>query len=177
MTAHSAISGGLVTEKYCDHLHVIDFTSYGNHFDGFAEYQTENSLFENVNLSRNRGVGISIDIQFNNNTFKNGILASNRDVGIFARNLSGTVFENLTISRSGNHGAFFAEAESPGTCANNNEFRSVVVERSKGFGIDIASACVGNKITGNSVFEKNRDGCYFVNPATTMSVDPVTVCR
>ncbi len=177
ITAHSAISGGLVTEKYCDHLQIKDFTSYGNHFDGFAGYQTEKSLFENVNLSRNKGAGISIDIQFNNNRFLGGILASNSDVGIFARNVTGNVFENLTISHSGNHGAFLAESEYPNTCANQNEFRSVVIEFSKGFGINIASACTGNKVTGKSVFRQNSAGCYYVNPATTLSVDPSVQCQ
>lgn len=177
ITTHSAISGGLVTEKYCDHLHVKDFTSYGNFFDGFAGYQTTESLFENVNLSRNKGAGISIDIQFDNNTFSGGLLASNSDVGIFARNLSGNVFENLTISNSGNHGAFFAEAEVPGTCANNNEFRAVTFENSKGHGIHIASPCTGNKVTGASIFRQNSAGCYFINPATKMSVSDETICQ
>lgn len=177
ITTHSAISGGLVTEKYCDHLHVTDFTSYGNHFDGFAGYQTENSLFENVNLSRNHGAGISIDIQFNNNIFSGGVLDSNGDVGIFARNLKGNLFENLTISNSGNHGAFFAEAEHPNTCANDNEFRSVNFENSKGYGINIASVCTGNKLTGKTSFSKNSVGCYYVNPATVLAVGPEVVCQ
>ncbi|MBC7743216.1 MAG: glucan biosynthesis protein [Bdellovibrionaceae bacterium] len=176
VTAHSAISGGLVTEKYCDHLHIKDFTSYGNFFDGFAGYQTTDSLFESVNLSRNKGAGISIDIQFDNNTFSGGLLASNGDVGIFARNLSGNTFKNLKISHSGSHGAFFAEAEGPNSCANNNEFQSITVENSKGYGIVIASPCTGNKITGASLFKENSSGCYQVNPATKMSVSPETIC-
>ncbi len=177
VTTHSAISGGLVTEKYCENLHVINFTSYGNHFDGFAGYQTQNSLFENVNLSRNHGAGISIDIDFDNNTFSGGLLASNGDVGIFARDIHNIIFENITISNSGNHGAFLADSGQPNTCATGNEFRSVTISGSKGFGIDIASACQGNKVTGKSVFENNSSGCYFVNPLALMSVDASVVCK
>jgi hypothetical protein len=156
---------------------VSDFTSYGNYFDGFAGYQTEDSLFENVNLSRNRGAGISIDIQFNRNHFRGGLLASNGDVGIFARDLKGNIFENLRILRSGNHGAFLADSDHPGTCANDNEFRSVEFVGSKGNGIHIASACTGNSITGKSLFEKNTKGCYFVNPAASMAIDAAVTCR
>ncbi len=177
ITTHSAISGGLVTEKYCDHLLIKDFTSYGNYFDGFAGYQTTDSRFENVNLSRNRGAGISIDIQFDKNIFSGGQLVSNGDVGIFARNLSGNVFEKLTISKSGNHGVFLAEAEHAGTCANDNEFRDIVIEESKGHGIHIASPCTGNTVTRASVFKNNSSGCYFVNPNTTMSVSAATICQ
>ena len=177
VTTHDAISGGLVTEKYCDHLHLINFTSYGNHFDGFAGYQTQNSLFENVNLSRNHGAGISIDIDFDNNTFSGGLLSSNGDVGIFARDIHNVVFENLTISNSGNHGAFLADSGQPNTCPTGNEFHSVTFSGSKGYGLDIASACQGNKVTGNTVFDKNSSGCFYVNPGTTMSVDASVVCK
>ena len=177
VTAHSSVSGGIVTEKYCDHVHVKDFTSYGHYFDGFAGYQTESSIFENLKLSYNRNAGISIDIDFNNNRFSGGILESNGDVGIFARNIDGVVFENLTINRSGNHGVFLAEADHPGTCANNNEFRSVSVNQSRGYGILISSECTGNSVTGFSSFDRNSSGCYFVNPRTSMSVSQETVCH
>ena len=177
VTAHSAISGGLVTEKYCDHLHVKDFTSYGNFFDGFAGYQTSESLFEDVNLSRNKGAGISIDIQFDRNTFSGGTLANNGDVGIFARNLDGNLFKNLLITHSGSHGAFLAQAEGANSCANNNEFQSVTIENSNGYGIQIASVCTGNRVTGASVFRANKLGCYLVNPATKMNVSAETTCQ
>jgi hypothetical protein len=177
VTAHAAISGGLVTEKYCDHLHVKDFSSYENYFDGFAGYQTVDSLFENVDLSRNHGAGISIDIDFNGNKFSGGSLANNRDVGIFARFIKNVIFENLSILQSGNHGVFMAESGHPNSCANDNEFRSVHIAGSKGFGIEIASACTGNKVTGLSRFEKNSRGCYHVNPHTSMAVDPATECQ
>lgn len=177
VTSHSAISGGLVTEKYCDNLHISEFTSYGNYFDGFAGYQTVDSLFENINLSRNRGAGISIDIDFNKNRFLNGLLASNGDVGIFARDIDGVIFEKLKITRSGNHGAFLADAEHPNTCANNNEFRSTIIEGSKGHGIHLASPCTGNKVSGDSIIKHNTQGCFYVNSGTTIEVGTSVVCK
>jgi hypothetical protein len=176
VTTHHMISGGLVTEKYCDHLLVKDFTSYGNFFDGLAGYQTESSRFENVNLSRNRSAGISIDIDFNNNIFSGGTLAGNGKVGIFARSLHGVIFEKLNIINGGEHGAFLAKAEHENSCANDNEFRSVNFEGNTGFGLYVADACTGNKVTGATVFNKNTSGCYFVNPATTLSVEPSVQC-
>jgi hypothetical protein len=177
VTARNSISGGLVTEKYCDHLKVSDFASYGNHFDGFAGYQTSYSLFENMNLSRNRGAGISIDIDFTKNHFLGGILENNGDVGIFARDTNDVLFENLVITNSGNHGAFLAASEYKDTCANRNEFRSVIIEGSKGNGIHISDPCVGNIVTGNSLFSNNSLGCYYVNSQTWMSVEPQVICR
>lgn len=176
VTARSAISGGLVTEKYCDELHVSDFTSYGNYFDGFAGYQTEHSTFERINLSHNRGAGISIDIEFNRNRFSGGRLAYNGDVGIFARDTNEVVFENLDILASGNHGVFLADADQPKTCANDNEFRSVTIEGSKGFGFHLSSPCTGNRITGTSVLKENRKGCYYVNAATKLEVASTVSC-
>jgi hypothetical protein len=177
VTAHSSISGGMVTEKYCDHLNIVNFTSHSNYFDGFAGYQTVDSRFENIDLSRNRMAGISIDIEFNHNVFSGGRLEDNGDVGIFARDLVGVKFENLAISRSGNHGVFLAQSEGPDTCADNVEMNNVLVEGSRGHGIHLASPCRGNKLTGNSILKKNSLGCLFVNAKTIMQVDSTVVCE
>jgi hypothetical protein len=177
VTAHSAISGGLVTEKYCRNLVVKDFISYSNYFDGFAGYQTEDSLFENMNLSRNRGAGISIDIDFNKNHFLGGMLANNGDVGIFMRDSNDVIFEKLNIVHNGNHGVFLANnGVDPKTCANRNEFRSVLIENSRGQGIHIASPCVGNKLTEHSIIQKNEKGCYYVDGGATLTSDSTVRC-
>lgn len=177
VTAKNSISGGLVTEKYSDHLHVYDFTSTGNYFDGFAGYQTRESVFEYMNLSNNRGAGISLDIDFNKNQFINGKLLNNGDVGIFARDTNDVLFENMVINKSGNHGVFLAASEHENTCANRNEFRSVSITESRGHGIHVSSPCKGNKITGESVIRKNLMGCYYVNPQTQLASEASVVCK
>jgi hypothetical protein len=176
VTSHSNISGGMVTEKYCYRLHVKNFKSFGNHFDGFAGYQTEDSVFENMDLSHNRAAGISLDIDFAKNRFSGGRLEDNGDVGIFARDIRNVVFEHLAIRRSGNHGAFLSEVEGPETCPNDNEFKDVTVENSKGWGIHLASNCTGNRITGHSLLRGNRDGCYFAPAGAVIDVDKSVRC-
>ncbi len=150
ITTHSMISGGMVTEKYCNNLKVKNFESYDNFFDGFAGYQTENSTFSQMNLHHNLGAGISIDIDFNNNLVVDSELHDNHDVGIFARHLSGNHFLRVSIQRSGNHGVFLAEAEAKGSCARDNTFEDVQINFSKLAGFRLNNNCPGNKIIGHS---------------------------
>jgi len=176
VTTHSAISGGLVTEKFCKHLHVENFISYGNYFDGLAGCQTEQSLFENFILMKNRAAGISLDIKDKGNHFRNGLIFANGDVGIFARDISDMIFENLRISHNGSHGIYLSDTGHPDSCANRNEFRSLLIDNSGGHGIHLASACTGNKVTGRSVLLKIADGCFHVHPNTVMDVDRSVKC-
>ncbi len=161
VSAHSSISGGLVTEKYCDHLKIVRFESYNNYFDGFAGYETEKSLFVDVDLHHNRGAGISIDIRFNDNTFRGGALRDNGDVGVFARDLSGNLFEKMKITGSGNHGVFLASSVEGNKqfCASDNIFRDVEILNSKLIGLRVNDGCEGNRVVGQSVLRGNRDGC------------------
>lgn len=180
VTTRNSISGGLVTEKYCDHLLILNFTSYGNHFDGLAGYQTTNSRFQNVNLSRNSGAGISIDIDFKHNSFLGGIIADNKDVGIFARDIEGVVFEKLSILRNANHGVFLAgypESRGPNeanafSCAQNNTLKAVTIKDSAGFGVYVDERCQGNSITGFSRLEHNKSGCS----NSVSALDSTTAC-
>ncbi len=158
MIAHSTISGGMVTEKYCERLTIRNYESYNNYFDGLAGYETEQSTFENMYLHNNRGAGISLDINFNNNTLIRSRLHDNGDVGIFARFLRGNKFIQVDIQRSGNHGVFLAAAESVGTCAQDNTFASVRINGSKGAALRLNDDCAGNRITGNSDITNNQYG-------------------
>jgi hypothetical protein len=177
VTAHSSISGGLVTEKYCDNLKIINFESHSNYFDGFAGYETENSEFINVHLHHNRGAGISIDIQFNNNVFKGGRLVTNNDVGIFARDLSGNRFEGLQIINSGSFGIFMASADRAGDvalCARDNIFNGVKIIGSGKHALRVNDGCPGNIIENASLMRGNL-GCVSDDGQTRISDD--TVCE
>lgn len=160
VVTHSAISGGLVTERDVLRLHVKDFESYNNHFDGIAGYETENSLFEDVYLHDNKGAGVSIDIRFSHNHFLNSRLINNHDVGIFARDLTGNLFENLSILNSGSFGVFMAGVGSPETCAKDNEFRNVKITGSYRAGLRVNDSCQGNKVTGQSNLNGNNTGHF-----------------
>ncbi len=158
VTTHSMISGGMVTEKYCRNLKVKNFESYDNFFDGFAGYQTEDSVFSGMKLHNNLGAGISIDIDFSRNLIVDSELNDNRDVGIFARNLSGNRFLRVSIQRSGNHGVFMAEAEGKNSCARDNTFEDVNINGSKLAGFRLNNNCPGNKIIGTSNLCGNKSG-------------------
>lgn len=168
VVAHSTISGGMVTEKYCDHLFVRNFESYDNYFDGLAGYETEQSKFEGLYLHNNRGAGISIDINFSHNIIRDSRLHDNGDVGIFARSLKGNFFVRLDIQRSGNHGVFLADDGRPHSCAEHNVFISVTINGSKGAGIRMNNHCLGNLVAKDSNLCGNRDGA--VSEAVSGSV-------
>ncbi len=177
VTAHSMISGGMVTEKYCQNLIVHDFNSYDNYFDGFAGYETEQSEFYNLFLHNNRGAGISIDINFNNNVVRDSKLYDNGDVGIFARNLSGNHFNRLSIQRSGNHGVFLANANDANSCAHDNQFDAVLINGSKRSGLRLNNDCKGNRITGASDLCGNLEGGFSEETKGTLTVEDSVNCR
>lgn len=177
VTTHSMISGGLVTEKYCRNLIVRNFNSYNNYFDGFAGYETEQSEFYNLFLHNNRGAGISIDINFNNNVIRDSKLYDNGDVGLFARNLSGNHFNRLSIQRSGNHGVFLANAEHPNSCARDNQFDAVLINGSRRSGFRLNNDCNGNRITGASNLCGNAEGGVSEETKGSLTVDESVSCR
>ncbi|HEY8272653.1 MAG TPA: right-handed parallel beta-helix repeat-containing protein [Pseudobdellovibrionaceae bacterium] len=177
VTTHSMISGGLVTEKYCDQLIIRNFNSYDNYFDGFAGYETEHSVLSGLYLHNNRGAGISIDINFNNNIIRDSKLHDNGDVGIFARNLSGNQFKRLSIQRSGNHGVFLASAEAPNSCAHDNQFEAVLINGSKRSGFRLNNNCQGNRITGASNLCGNAEGGFSEDRQGTLLVADKVSCR
>ncbi|MGZ3795082.1 MAG: right-handed parallel beta-helix repeat-containing protein [Pseudobdellovibrionaceae bacterium] len=177
VTTHSMISGGIVTEKYCQQLTVHDFNSYDNYFDGLAGYETEHSEFYNLSLHDNRGAGISIDLNFNDNIIRDTKLDSNGDVGIFARNLRGNHFNRVSIQRSGNHGVFLANSHDASSCAHDNLFDSVLINGSKGFGFRLNNDCKGNRISGASNLCDNLGGGFSEETANTLTVDDSVRCR
>ena len=158
VTTYSMISGGMVTEKFCDHLVVHDFNSYDNYFDGFAGYETSQSLFYNLLLRNNRGAGMSIDINFNNNLIRDSEFRENGDVGIFARNLKENTFQKVKILDSHKYGVFLAYADGPSSCARDNTFDQVTVNGSALAGVRLNNNCVGNKIINSSNLCGNSAG-------------------
>ena len=168
----------MVTEKHCDRLHVENFESYGNFFDGFAGYETEYSLFKNLYLHNNKGAGISIDIRFNNNVFESSLLSDNGDVGIFARELKGNTFQSLHIVNSGSFGIFLASSrmDEQTHCATDNVFNDLVVSGSKNAAVRISDKCPGNVFSGLTSFLNNKGGCLSTEGNGTFLESTVT-CR
>lgn len=174
----SARSGGVVTEKGCFDLVIDNLTAVDNEFDGFAGYETFGSKLMNMTLSHNRSAGISLDIRFNGNIFKNVKIEKNGDVGIFMRDSSSNIFENVSILDSGSHGVFLAEADGDeATCPVNNEFQNLSVIHSRGVGFRLNSACSGNFLSGKTKFVENRDGCLSEGPNAQVENQGEVACQ
>lgn len=156
---YRARSGGIVTEKKVFRLHVDGLKSEDNYFDGLACYETYQSVFENMDLSRNyKGAGISLDIRFHGNIIRKTKLDSNKDVGIFMRDAHGNLFEDVEILNSGNHGAFIAEVEEQGpeSAPQNNIFKRLTVKGSRGNGFHLNNvSAVHNKLI-QPIFAGNK---------------------
>jgi parallel beta-helix repeat protein len=102
-------SGGLVTTLGVRRLHVKNFASSNNEFDGLACYLTMDSTFEDLHLHDNPGAGISLDLAFDHNAITNAVLEGN-DLGIFMRDSRNNRFSNLTIRNNRDFGVFMAQA-------------------------------------------------------------------
>jgi hypothetical protein len=159
VTTRGARSGGVVLEKGCRRIHISDFTSHGNHFDGFAAYETEDSVFARLYLHSNAAAGISADIRFNHNIVSHARLENNGSQGIFMRDSNFNTFTHLTITGSGAQGIFVAQADdSKNTPCTGNVFSDMKVSNSKGAGMRVNDvSCIANSVT-NSRFEKNGEG-------------------
>jgi polygalacturonase len=103
-------SGGLVTTRAVRWLTVSGLESFDNEFDGLACYETEDCVFEKLNLHNNPGAGISLDLAFNDNVIRDASLVAN-DLGIFMRASRENQFLNVSIRNSRHYGVFMAHSE------------------------------------------------------------------
>lgn len=160
VTVFGARSGGLVSELTCRRLTIRDFTSFDNHFDGLAGYETEDSILSGLYLHDNLAAGFSFDIAFNNNIITDTVISGSGKVGIFMRDSRDNLFKGLQIRNSGEHGVFLAQVDSDDTKpASGNTFIGIVVSASKGAGLRVNDlSCVNNSVIG-SQFVGNTQGC------------------
>lgn len=159
VTARRARSGGMVLEKGCRRLHVSDFTSHDNHFDGFAAYETEESFFTRLYLHDNVAAGISADIRFNRNIISHARLENNGSQGIFMRDSNFNNFNHLTVTGNGAQGIFIAQdSDNHQTPCTGNVFSNLTVSNSRGAGLRINDvSCIAN-VLANSSFSANGEG-------------------
>ena len=159
VTARGARSGGLVLEKGCRRIHISDFTSHDNHFDGFAAYETEESVFTRLYLHSNAAAGLSADIRFNRNIISHTRLENNGSQGLFMRDSNFNNFSRLTIRNNGQQGIFIAQDnDRQNTPCTGNVFSELTVTGSKGPGFRINDiTCVANTIA-SSLFKANGEG-------------------
>jgi len=159
-------SGGLVTSHNIRQLTVRGLESFDNEFDGLACYQTEDSLFADLNLHNNPGAGISLDLAFNCNVISNAVLVAN-DLGIFMRASRDNQFLNVTIRDSRHHGVFMAHSEqrtasgwgpAPKTECTYNDFTGLVVMNCGGAAFRVNNTTCTNNIIIRAKFAGNGKG-------------------
>ncbi|MGD0814838.1 MAG: right-handed parallel beta-helix repeat-containing protein [Verrucomicrobiota bacterium] len=167
-------SGGLVAADV-RRLHVNDFDSYDNQFDGLACYQTEESRFDNLRLHDNLAAGLSLDLDFSHNSITNAVLARN-DLGIFMRDSRDNSFHSLIISNSHHDGVFMAQATAdtargwmlcPDTQCIGNNFENLVVSDCGGKAFHVNDASCSNNVILGASFLNNRLG-GLAQPSTNL---------
>ena len=144
-----AYSGGLTVEKECRRLLVDGFYTAQNRFDGFAGYETEDSVFKNMLLEKQPYSGISVDLGFENNTFDTIVARNNKDRGIYSVQDSHNTYRNITAINNGNQGMFIVgrDIASPvGGLTANPKYEQ--------------HSCDGNKLEGVKLINNNAEGIY-----------------
>ena len=176
VTTENARSGGVVTEKGCYNLQIEHLIASQNQFDGFAGYETYGSVIAHSTLKNNLAAGISMDIHFDGNTFRDVLIQDNADVGIFMRASSSNIFAELRIIGNLSHGIFLAQVEDVSTCPIDNQFENLTVVRSRGFGFLLNNACTGNRLTGHAEFLQNQSGCIHEGTSVPLMRDADVTC-
>jgi len=140
----SCKSGGLVTTLGVNGIIVDNIVSYDNEYDGIACYETSNGIFSNLKLYNNKAAGISLDNNFNSNTFNNCFI-SNNVTGIFMRTSSYNQFNNIVIT-NGKYGVFIAQVDkNTNTACINNIFDTISIKTAHDFIINDVS-CTNNTV-------------------------------
>jgi hypothetical protein len=159
-------SGGLVTTRDVRRLTVRGLEAYDNEFDGLACYQTENSLFADLNLHDNPGAGISLDLAFNHNVISNADLTAD-DLGVFMRASCENQFLNVSIHNCRHYGVFMAHSEQktasgwapePKTECAYNAFTNLVAMNCGGAGFRVNNTTCTNNVIIRAKFEGNGKG-------------------
>ncbi|MEZ0392256.1 MAG: right-handed parallel beta-helix repeat-containing protein [Pseudobdellovibrionaceae bacterium] len=156
-------SGGLVTEKNCHDLVIENMTAENNFFDGFAGYQTVNSVIRKSRLSNNNGAGASLDIDYSHNRFEDVDFVNNAHQGIFARGLQGLTCDHCTIDGSGQQGIFLANSSvkpcpSEVRILNSTIKGSGRLKKDEGHGIRLNDLDCEDTCVRNTNFSKNIAG-------------------
>lgn len=166
VTAARCRSGGLVTTRDVRRLTVSGLDAFDNEFDGLACYETEDCIFEKLNLHNNPGAGISLDLAFNHNVIRDANLTAN-DLGIFMRASRENQFLNVSIRESRHYGVFMAHTETqtangwvpaPKTECVYNAFTNLIALNCGGAAFRVNNTTCTNNILIGAKFAGNVKG-------------------
>lgn len=119
-------SGGIVTERGCSNIYIVNSKLHGNFFDGAAFYETCDSYLSGCELFSNGYAGVSIDLGVNRMTFTNLSITENGREAIFARNCYSNMFNRIFLYGNGGYGIFLAKSELPNSEVVGNVFSNFV---------------------------------------------------
>lgn len=175
LETHNCRSGGVVLEKYCRRVRIVDLESYNNEFDGLACYETEDSEFTQLHLHSNRSAGLSLDWKFNRNLITDSTLTRNGSQGIFMRDSNENTFRNLYLRDNGEQGLFVAETrEISGSACRRNRFERLTITGNKTEGIRINDpSCTDNVIAGSRVAGNTRENISLSVPSMLTGAETV----
>lgn len=175
LATHNCRSGGVVLEKSCRRIRIVDLESYNNEFDGLACYETEDSVFEQLQLHHNRSAGLSIDWKFRRNLVLDSTFTRNGSQGVFMRDSNENTFRNLYLRDNGEQGLFVAETrEIPGTACRDNRFERMTITGNKTQGIRVNDAsCAGNVIADSRVAGNTLENISLAAPGLLIGAETV----
>lgn len=152
-------SAGIVTEKGCRRVTVRKLAASDNEFDGFAGYETEDSIFSELHLYNNRSAGLSTDIHFNRNLVSEAVIVNNGTQGIFMRDSHHNLLQGLLIFDRGRQGIFLAQdSDKPDTAAKGNSFVNLTIINSQGPAIRINNDSCNHNLFDGCRFDNNKGG-------------------
>ena len=183
--ADKNLSGGMVVEKHSQNLLIDGFYASNNSFDGFAGYETHDSTFKNMHLTQNTMSGISIDFEFDHNTFDRVVLKNNGDNGVFSHSVSNT-YKQMIVSQNKNYGIYIDGRREkledgswkiiPKNC-DNQKFETIRMVNNKNAGLRINSACKDAVIENVAIKTGNaKTPCISLWPDATAQYLGKNVC-
>ena len=171
---HDARSGGVVVSWECYQIFITDSYFYNNFFDGIALYDSENINVINFMCFGNGSAGISLDNQLSDVLFDTGIIESNGDVGIFARNSEDISFHDLMIADNQNSGCFLSHVSiGTGTGVTRLYFDGCSFLDNVGYGLWLASPASespNNAVTG-CLFSGNTAGAINLDAGALLDLE------
>lgn len=175
LATHNCRSGGVVLEKVCRRIHVVDLEAWNNEFDGLACYETEDSVFDQLHLHHNRSAGLSIDWKFNRNLVVDSTFTQNGSQGIFMRDSNENTFRNLYLRDNGEQGVFVAETrEIEDSACRHNRFERLAATGNKTQGIRVNDAsCTDNVISDSRIAGNALENVSLAAPGLLLGADTV----
>ncbi len=179
--ADNSLSGGVVVEKRSSGLNISDLSAERNLFDGLAGYETRFSLFQNINVKANRFSGVSIDFDFEDNTFYNIDMSENGDNGLFSRGVSRNRFVGVKAIGNRNFGLYFDglrwnEELIPHSC-DDIELLDSHIKNSGADGLRINHQCENFQIRHTQIEASTNKLCYSLWPGVALISDRSNKCH